>query len=249
MTISMACLLGLSVLGTALPSFAADAVQATSTERMEFAPGGLIRLNTASGNLRSCGRMGPARDQEEITTTKSTRRTYGPDQQDEAARCLESARVTTERRSGTEVALSEVVPSRGFFDTLFGGGCGVAVEHRIQVPRDSRLVIRHEAGYVLVSHVTGDIEATSRSSDLMLMLPGPGPYSIDAKSKYGSVASDHAGAKVSRRTAKLFSEQFDGTNPAPSRRIYLRIGFGAITIKEVPPTPEAPVLPANDPRQ
>jgi hypothetical protein len=242
MTISMACLLGLSVLGTALPSFAADAVQATSTERMEFAPGGLIRLNTASGNLFVDGWDRP---EIEITTTKSTRRTYGPDRQDEAARCLESARVTTERRSGTEVALSEVVPSRGFFDTLFGGGCGVAVEHRIQVPRDSRLVIRHEAGYVLVSHVTGDIEATSRSSDLMLMLPGPGPYSIDAKSKYGSVASDYAGA--SRRT-KLFSEQFDGTNPAPSRRIYLRIGFGAITIKEVPPTPEAPVLP-NDPRQ
>ena len=90
----------------------------------------------------------------------------------------------------------------------------------------------------LVSRVTGEIEATSRSADIMLMLPGPGPYSIDAKSKFGSVASDFSGAN--HRT-KLMGEQFAGANPPPARRIYLRIGFGGITIKEVPPTPEAPV--------
>jgi hypothetical protein len=244
MTTRTAGLVGLSVLGFALSLFAAASqpAQVTSTERVDFAPGGLIRLNTATGNLFVDGWDRP---EIEITTTKSTRRAYQPGRQDEAVRCLESIRVTTERRSGAEVALTVVVPPRGFFNKLFGLGCGVTVDHRIQVPRDSRLVIRHEAGYVLVSHVTGEIEVTSRSSDLMLMLPGPGPYSIDAKSKFGSVASDFAG--VSQRT-KLFGEQFAGANPAPARRIYLRIGFGGITVKEVPPTPEAPV-PADDPRR
>jgi hypothetical protein len=36
---------------------------------------------------------------------------------------------------------------------------GVTVEYQIHVPRDSRLVIHHDTGYVLLSGVTGDIEA------------------------------------------------------------------------------------------
>jgi hypothetical protein len=217
-----AFLFGVSVL------FGAPPAQVTSRERVSFAPGGLIRLDTASGNLFVEAWDGP---EIEITTVKSTR-------QDQAARCFETVRVATERRSSSEWALSDVVPSRSFLSTLFGRGCGVTVDHQIRVPRDSRLVIHHGAGYVLVSRVTGEIEATSRSADIMLMLPGPGPYSIDAKSKFGNVASDFSGAN--HRT-KLMGEQFAGANPPPARRIYLRIGFGGITIKEVPPTPEAPV--------
>lgn len=201
-------------------------VPVTTTDRVNFAPGGLIRLTTSSSNLFVDAWDRP---EVEITTIKSSRHT----------RCLDDVRVVTERRSDTELAISTTAPSGNFFARLFGRTCGAAVEQHVNAPRDSRLVIRHGAGYILVSRVTGDIEVTSRSSDIMLMLPDPGPYSIDAKSKFGSVSSDFAGTTHS---TNLVGEQFAGANPpAPSRRIYLRIGFGGITIKEVPSTPEAPV--------
>ena len=89
----------------------------------------------------------------------------------------------------------------------------------------------------MVSRISGDIEASSRSGDIVLMLPDPGPYSIDAKSKFGSVSSDFAGTTHRKR---LVSEQFASANPPSSHRIYLRMGLGGITIKEMPSTPEAP---------
>ena len=151
---------------------------------------------------------------------------------------MDDVHVVTNRTSATELAVTTTVPSSNFFARLFGRTCGATIEQHIQAPRDSQLVIHHGAGYVLVSRISGDIEASSRSGDIVLMLPDPGPYSIDAKSKFGSVSSDFAGTA---HREKLIGEQFATASASPSRRIYLRIGFGGITIKEVPPTPVAPV--------
>ncbi len=209
-----------------------------NTEHVDFAPDGVIHLNTTSGNL-----FVEAWDQPgvEITTTKSTRSAYQASQQALATQCLEGVKVVTERRSDTELTISTMAPKRGFFSRVFGK-CGVQVEQQIRAPRDSRLVIQHGAGYVLVSRMAGEIEATSHSGDIMLMLPDPGPYSIDAKSKMGSVSSDFAGTSHRKN---LLSEQFTSANPAQSRRIYLRMSLGGITIKELPLTPEAPTAPAG----
>jgi hypothetical protein len=209
--------------------FAQDAIkqpgQVTTTDRVNFAPGGVIRLTTTSSNLFV---EAWDRPEVEITTTKSSQR----------AKCLDDVHVATNRHSATELAVSTTVPSSSFFARLFGRTCGAKVEQHIQAPRDSKLVIHHGAGYVLVSRISGDIEASSRSGDIVLMLPDPGPYSIDAKSKFGSVSSDFVGTA---HREKLIGEQFASAKPPQSRRIYLRIGFGGITIKEVPLTPIAPV--------
>ncbi len=212
---------GLSAFGQDAPveSSTKLPVQATSTELLNFVPGGVLRLTTGSSNL-----MVEAwdRPEVEITTIKSAK---------PAGRsCLDRVRIVTERPSGTELAISTAQQP--------GKKCRVKLELQVRTPRDSRLVIHHGAGYVLVSRVTGEIEAISRSGDIVLMLPDdPDRYSIDAKSKWGNVASDFGGQG---RTVKLLGEQFTRTNPPPSRRIYLRIGFGGIAIKEVPSTPEAP---------
>jgi hypothetical protein len=139
---------------------------------------------------------------------------------------LDAVRVVTDRRSDTELAISTPVK------------CGAKIEQHVKAPRDSRLVIHHGAGFLMVSRITGDIEASSRSGDIVLMLPDPGPYSIDAKSKFGSVTSDFPGTAHSE---KLIGERFATASASPSRKINLRIGFGGIAIKEVPATPVAPV--------
>lgn len=199
--------------------------QATTTDLVNFAPGGLIRVTTASSNLFV---EAWDRPEVEIRTIKSSRR----------AGCLDDIRVVTAHPSATELAITTTLPPSNFFARLFGLTCGARVEQHVNAPGDSRLVIRHGAGYLMVSRISGDIEASSRSGDIVLMLPGPGPYSIDAKSTFGGVSSDFAG---SSHRKELLGEAFAGTNPPSSRRIYLRIGFGGITIKEVPPNPEAPV--------
>ena len=207
----------ITVLVFGLQLFAQDGIkrpaQVTTTDRVDFAPGGVIRLTTSSSNLFV---EAWDRPEVEIRTIKSGKN----------ARCLDDVRVVTDRRSDTELAISTPVK------------CGAKIEQHVNAPRDSRLVIQHGAGYLMVSGISGDIEATSRSGDIVLMLPDPGPYSIDAKSKFGSVSSDFAGTAHRK---KLLGEQFASGNATPSRRIFLRIGFGGITIKEVPSTPGVPV--------
>ena len=90
--------------------------------------------------------------------------------------------------------------------------------------------------------MTGDVEAASRSGDILLMLPDSGTYSIDARSKLGVVSSDFAGASHRRY---LVGSGFARATPSPSRRIYLRTGMGGITIKSVPAEAEAPAGTQN----
>ena len=221
--------IAITMLVFGLPLFAQDGIkqpaQATTTDLVNFAPGGVIRLTTASSNLFV---EAWDRPEVEITTIKSSRR----------AGCLDDIRVVTGHPSATELAIPTTRPPSTFFARLFGRTCGATVEQHVNAPRDSRLVIHHGAGYVMVSRISGEIEATSRSGDIVVMLPDPGPYAIDARSKFGSVSSDFTGTA---HREKVIGEQFASANPPQSRRIYLRIGFGGITIKEVPSTPEAPL--------
>jgi hypothetical protein len=196
----------------------------TSTERMDFAPGGLIRLNASYGDLYVVGW-----DQKavEITVTKSMPYNYKLSHPEQASKHLERVRIRTERHSDTEVAISTIKAS------------GVALKYEIHVPRESRLEIQHRTGYVFVNNVTGDIEASCRRGDILLMLPGAAAYAIDAKSKFGTISSDFEGsAKVTRYR---LGERYITPNSS-AHRLYLRMGFGGITIKAIPR--EAYAVPA-----
>jgi hypothetical protein len=225
-----------AALGAMLPLLADDGakqqVQTTTSERVNFAPGGLIRFNDSYGDLNVEGWDLP---QVEIKVTKSLARYYSPKEREKAAARLEQIRIATQHTSDTELTIST---SRVFLNRDFlphvppGNKGGVTVEYQVRVPYDTRLAIHHGSGNILVSSVVGDIEATSSRGDILLMLPDKGKYSIDAKSKLGTVSSDFAGEAHVRRY--LMGERYSSDNPAPARRIYLRMGFGGITIKAVP---------------
>ncbi len=232
---------GLSVLGTALPLVGADGLDAkgpeqsfavTSTERVNFLPGGTIRLVNSYGYLTVEGWDEP---EVAVTVTKSTDRFYHPEKKAEAERRLKQVRVVTERRSGKELAVSTIPPARSpFFGWLAPENRrGVTVDYRVRVPRDSRLVVLNDTGYVWVSDVTGDINVKSRTGDMIVMLPDPGPYLIDARTRLGSVSSDFTGKGRYRFVA---GTHFAYASQAPLRRIYLRMGRGSITIKKGPPS-------------
>jgi hypothetical protein len=235
-----AVFLGLSVLSMPRPLFGAEEdkqpARATSTERVGFSPGGTIRLCQSFGDLTV---EGWDRSEVEIKAIKSIETYYEPKEREQAARRLERIRIVTERRSGSELAISTSLPPRSRLLPPWRRKTrgGVTVEYQIHVPRDSRLVIHHLGGYVLVSDVAGDVEATSGGGDIVLMLTDLDNYSIDAKTKLGKVVSDF-GASTRRRY--LPGEKLASTHPSPSHRVYARMGRGSITIKEVPREVSAP---------
>jgi len=244
-----AALFGLSVMGATL--FAADgpgekapkqSFEVTSTERVNFLPGGTIRLDNSYGYLTVEGWDSP---EVGITVTKSADRFFEPERKETAGQAFEQIRVVTERRSDKELAISATLPDRHRFpSSILPSGriivtmpkknrLGVTMDCIVHVPRDSRLVVHHDSGYVWVSDVTGDIEVNSHTGDMIVMLPDPGPFSIDARTRMGSVSSDFTG---NGHKQFLVGSQFVHATQAQSRRILLRMGRGNITIKSGPPS-------------
>jgi hypothetical protein len=199
--------------------------QVSTTERFNFAPGGTIRFNNSFGDLYVEGWDQP---QVEMTLIKLFQ-DYEP-RQNAAAR-LDAVKFTTEHPSANELSIGTVIPSHSFFRHPFGGKGDVDVRYELRVPRDSHLVIHHGGGNILIGNIVGNIEATNREGDIVLMLPAPGPYSIDAKSKMGTVVSDFPGKAHVRY---FVGERFAGADDKSPRKLFLRVGFGGITIKEVP---------------
>jgi hypothetical protein len=196
----------------------------SNTESVSFAPGGTIRFDNSFGDLYLEGWDQP---RVEMTLIKSFD-DYVPPKN--ATELLERVKFTTEHPSANELVIGTTIPSRSFFRHPFGGRGPVNVRYELRVPHDSHLVIHHGGGNILIGNVTAGIEATNREGDIVLMLP-PGPYAIDAKSKMGTVISDLPGKAHVRY---FIGERFAGDDANAPRKIFLRVGFGGITIKEVP---------------
>ncbi len=210
---------------------ASQATKTTKTETVKFAPGGTIRLNNSFGTLTV---EGWDRAEVEVTVVKSLGFVSEPEQRSKDR--LDSVHVVTERRSDTELEISTTAPSPGFFGHLLLKGHDVALEYRIHAPRNSHLEIHH-AGYISIAGMTGDINATDRRGDIVLMLPNLAGYSIDAHTKAGLVTSDLDGTT---RRKHLVGENLTRGDAAVPHKLVLRMGFGGITIKELPPEAVTP---------
>ncbi len=221
---------------------AKQSFEASSTEHVSFSPGGTIHLDNFYGYLTVEGWDEP---EVEITVTKSTNKYLDPEQKEHATKAFEQIRVAAERRSDKELAITTTIPARhGFPYSILPSRqivftmpkkttLGVTVDCTVHVPRDSRLTVHQDHGYVWVSDVTGDMDVNSHTGDMIVLLPDPGPYSIDARTKLGSVSSDFAG-----RGHKQFlvGTQFVHAGQASAHRIHLRMGRGSITIKSGEPS-------------
>jgi hypothetical protein len=249
-----AVLFAWSTMGGALPLWAGagadgpaekaakQSFEVTSTEHVNFLPGGTIHVENSYGYLTVEGWDEP---EVEIVVTKSTNRFLEPERKEHASKAFEQIHVAAERRSDKELAITTTLPDRhGFPYSILPSRqivftmpkkttLGVTVDCTVHVPRDSRLTVRQDHGYVWVSDVAGDIDVNSHTGDMIVLLPDPGPYSIDARTRLGSVSSDFAGRG---RKQFLVGTQFVHAGQAPARKIHLRMGRGSITIKSGEPS-------------
>jgi hypothetical protein len=199
--------------------------EVTSTTRSDFAPGGAVRIDNSYGYLTVEGWDEP---QVEVTVAKSTDRFYDPRQKERATQRLNQIVVKAQRRSDKEFAISTWLPGRAF-PLLPRTKRRITVEYRVRVPRDSRLLIHQDNGYVWVSDVMGDIEVHSHTGDMIVALADPGPYTIDAITRFGSVTSDFAGRHP---TKFLVGTHFLHSPEDPGHKVLLRMGRGSITLKK-----------------
>lgn len=198
-----------------------------TTERVEFAPGGAIQVNGSMGELNI---EGWDRAEVEITVTRSTYRPDTTRNQDLARRQLNAIKVTTERKSPGELVIHTAFPKRSFWAKVAHCKPDVQMDYRIRVPRDSKLILHHSTGDVVVYDVSGDIDASVRTGDIVMQLPAAGQYSFDAQCRFGDVYSDFAG---DYHIAHLVSERFAQNAPAPAKKVRLRVHTGGIKIQKV----------------
>lgn len=197
---------------------ASEPVQASKTENVNFAPGGTIRVDNSYGSLTVEGWDQP---EVEVTVVRSLGFVSEPKATEQ--RRLDAVQVATERKSDSELAIRTTPAPQGLLGYLHLKARDVVLEYRIRVPRNSNLVIHH-SGYIAVTNVTGNIDASDGRGDIVLMLPDLATYSIDAHTKLGVVSSDKPATQASA----------DSGGSARGRQLKLRMGFGGITIKELP---------------
>jgi hypothetical protein len=198
-------------------------IEPPHTEQMNFAPGGAVRIDEPHGDVYV---EGWDQAEVEVTVVKSMPYDYKLKHPEEASKHLDGVRVLTELKSATDLTISTMHPGSKNTDS-------VIIEYEIHVPRDSKLTIHRATGSVFVIGLTSDIEVECSRGDIQLMLRDSSAYSIDAASKLGTVISDFEGTTKLNRYR--LGERYSTASGQSARRIHLRMGFGGITIKAVPP--------------
>src|SRR5579871_6610765 len=138
-------------------------VESVTTEKVDFGPGGAIRIEGSTGELNIEGW-----DQSAVEMTV-TRYMFSGDEA-KARHELNRVEVSKPTVAGNEVTIM----------TTRKHVLGVHVDYRVRVPRNSRLLIRHGTGDVVVYYVAGDIDAYTKVGGIVLQLPPDGDYSVDA---------------------------------------------------------------------
>jgi hypothetical protein len=202
------------------------AMPAVTDEKVDFAAGGAIEVTGSVGELNVEAWDGPG---VEITVTRSTYRADTPSNRDAAKRQLDAIKVTTERKIPAALSIRTELPHRGFWARVAHRGRDFQVDYRIRVPRDTKLTLRNGTGDVFVNGVAGDIDARTRTGDIVLQLPPAGQYSFDAHCGFGGVYSDFDGVY---HTGHLISERFAQNGTGPAKQVYLRVGIGGIAIQK-----------------
>jgi hypothetical protein len=202
------------------------------TQRVEFPPGGTLRLKNAIGVLTV---EAWDRPEVEITTIVSSKN-------DKPAQDAAKVRVTAERQGNELVVTTEFPRFRPV--PLPSRNAGLRLEYRIKAPASTSVIDEHhDVGEVNIDGLTANIDVNLLQGEIMLHLPEEARYSIRAKSDFGSVNSDFSEPEKSSRW--LVGHRSTKDESAAPHRLNLKVGFGDIILLKirVPKAPEA-LVPA-----
>jgi hypothetical protein len=201
-------------------------VQVSKTEKVDFPANGTLRLQNSTGELTIGGWDQPG---VEITTTKSSKEEYLAKDRDKATKELDRVQISA-KRNGEELVIATVYPHhRAFpFVTSLQTVTNFDLAYAIKVPRNAKLIVKHDDGEVHIDDVTGNIQVAARQGLIALRLLSEMPPAIDAKSYLGTVNSDFAG-KGTLQPLHFGHKFVEGAASAP-QALHLRIGYGDVVI-------------------
>jgi hypothetical protein len=185
-----------------------------------FNSGGLLEINDSFGDVEIVGWDQPAI---EVVVSKSTQKGYAAAELDRAIAALDRIIVSTEQRSNDHVLIRTAFPSRSVMRPLHGKS-NVHLVYTIHVPRQTRLIVKHDAGELKVHDVTANMLLSNRFGGIEVSLPENERYAIDAKARIGAVNSEWR-PTIDDRSAD------DGAAP---HQLQLRVGVGEIIVHKTP---------------
>ena len=201
-------------------------VDVKTTGSADYAAGGTVRIEGTAGELNI-----ETWDQPRVEATLTRTEYVGASERDAVQKRLEKIGLEV-RKQGNDVAVTLTTPSRHFWMRWLRGKTDASLECRVMVPRDAKLLVRHEDGSVLVYGSDADIDATVRFGDLVLQLADPGQYAMDAKVHMGGVYTDYSGKDHERL---LVGQTFASEGAASGHKVRLRVGIGGIDIVKMGP--------------
>ena len=198
----------------ALPLFAVkQRVELITTDHADFAAGGLIHIEGSTGELNIAGWDQPS------VEVIATRYAFA-EERNEAKATGKLKRIEVVKMAAANGELTI---------TTHRKETGIHVDYQIMVPRGSRLDIHHHIGDVVITDVGGDVDATNGAGDILIQLRDPGHYTIDAKTRLGSIYSNIRDA----RHHGVIGEWLAGDAKTASHHVNLRVGAGGISIQGV----------------
>jgi hypothetical protein len=199
-------------------------MEEVTTDHADLASGGLIRVENSTGELNITGWDQPT---VEIVATRYTFREDTPREKEQTGVELKRIQVVKKLSNSGELTIT----------TSGKRTRGINVDYQIMIPRDSRLVVRHRNGAVLILNVGGDIDATAHIGDILVQLPQPKHEVINANCTIGGIYSDFNSAGHHWAGSKLIQDVPAADPKAPSQRVGLRVGTGGITITKMETSP------------
>jgi hypothetical protein len=204
---------------------ARDKVQTRETQRITFEPSAAVHLENIIGHVHV---EGWSRPDVEVTVIKATKKDFDANERELGARELEKIKVTFERK-GEEIVLATMYPQGGI--PGFRTTPPVDVTYEIKMPREARLIVDQNTGDVSTTRLTGDIRITMHHGSVTAFVPSEGQYSVDAKSKFGTVTSN-VGTPV--HGVYFLGEQLGYDGSRTQHKLQLRAKFGDIVIVHSP---------------
>jgi hypothetical protein len=201
-------------------------VEVTTVQSADYTAGATVRIVGTAGELNV-----EAWDQPRVEATLTGSDYADASERDGVKKNLQRIGFTV-AKSGNDIAVELKAPSRHFWARWLRGKTNATLVCRVMVPRDAKLVVRHEDGSVVIYGVAGDIDAAARFGDIVLQLADPAQYSIDAKTRMGGVYTDYEG-KYRRRV--LVGEKLDTTGAAGAHKVLARVRIGGIDIVKMGP--------------
>lgn len=155
-----------------------EPAELVDTQQTIFHSGGTLELKDSLGEVNIVGWDQP---QMELTVTKSTHRRYAPEDMEKALTELDKIVVSMET-AGNHVVVRTEFPAHTRVKAN--------LQYTIHVPRQTRIIVRHQAGEVKVHDVAANMEVLAHSGGIQLELPELEQFVIDAQTRQGEVVSD-----------------------------------------------------------